>query len=402
MLFRSTVAFTKPVYIQYLNNLNARNNDDDKKSAPIKGIEKNYLQRDKHNKLRFIQPIKNFREEAKKHLENILISHKAKNKVVTNNVNQTKIKNNTLRKIQSTPRGQLHKETVYGSQKQYVSKEMTVNGSLTFDIIQNVTKTDQKEALLKRLLQNGNDPKKAFAGKNSLSKMPIYISLENNIVVPEKVKIVSLENQYTIRKVVNPDNFKDFKNIEKVIDSKVRKILENRLREFGDAKKAFGNLKDNPIWLNKEKGISVKRVTIAGVSNVEALHDKKDHLGNLILDEDGKTIPVDFVSTGNNHHVAIYRDEKGNFQEEVVSFYEAVARKNLGHSIIDKTHKNGWEFLFTMKQNEFFIFPSDNFNPLDYDLLNPENYHLISPNMFRVQKFTVKDYFFRQIGRAHV
>jgi CRISPR-associated endonuclease Csn1 len=39
-----------------------------------------------------------------------------------------------------------------------------------------------------------------------------------------------------------------------------------------------------------------------------------------------KTIGVDFVSTGNNHHVAIYRDNKGNLQEEVVSFYDAVVR----------------------------------------------------------------------------
>lgn len=34
---------------------------------------------------------------------------------------------------------------------------------------------------------------------------------------------------------------------------------------------------------------------------------RKDKNGNLILDETGKKIPVDFVNTGNNHHVAIYR-----------------------------------------------------------------------------------------------
>ena len=382
-----TVAFTKPAYIQYLNNLNARNNEDDKKSNAIKGIENKHLERDKNNKLRFKKPIENFREEAKKHLESILISYKAKNKVVTNNVNRTKVKNGSLEKIQLTPRGQLHKETIYGSRKQYASKEEKINANFTEEVIQKVTKPEYKEALLKRLLENDNDPKKAFTGKNVLAKNPIYLDTEKTKVVPEKVKVVWLEEQYTIRKDITPDNFKDFKNIEKVIDLKVRKVLENRLKEYGDSKKAFGNLKENPIWLNKEKGISIKRVTISGVTNTEALHDKKDHLGNLILDKDGKTIPVDFVSTGNNHHVAIYRDEKGNLQEEVVSFYDAVVRKNLGLSIINKTHQNGWEFLFTMKQNEFFIFPSETFNPQEIDLVNPKNYHLISPNMFRVQKF---------------
>lgn len=102
-------------------------------------------------------------------------------------------------------------------------------------------------------------------------------------------------------------------------------------QEFGgNPKEAFSNLDKNPIWLNKEKGISIKRVSISGVSNAEALHHKKDLTGKDMLDSEGKRIPSDFVSTGNNHHVAIYRDEKGDLQEEVVSFYEAVARVNAG------------------------------------------------------------------------
>jgi CRISPR-associated endonuclease Csn1 len=385
-----TVAFTKPAYIQYLNNLNARTNTD-KKGNSIVGIENKYLKRDKNNKLRFIEPMPNFRTEAKKQLESILISYKAKNKVVTNNKNITKKSGGTNQKIQLTPRGQLHKETVYGKLQQYATKEEKVNASFTQEYITKVAKKEYREALLKRLSENDNDPKKAFTGKNTLSKTPVYISLKDNIVVPEKVKLVWLEDNYTIRKDVTPDL-----KLEKVIDSGLKEILQNRLNEFkGDAKKAFVNLDENPIWQNKEKGIAIKRVTISGVSNAQSLHTKKDHFGNEILDKNENPIPVDFVSTGNNHHVAIYRDEKGNLQEEVVSFYDAVVRKNLGLSVINKTHENGWEFLFTMKQNEFFIFPSESFNPEEYDLLNPENYHLISPNMFRVQKISTKNYFFR-------
>jgi CRISPR-associated endonuclease Csn1 len=97
------------------------------------------------------------------------------------------------------------------------------------------------------------------------------------------------------------------------------------------------------------------------------------------------------VSTGNNHHVAIYRDEKGNLRENVVSFYEAVARVNQGLPIINKMLNSylGWTFLFTIKQNEYFIFPNADtgFNPNELDLLNPKNNKLISPNLFRVQKF---------------
>lgn len=387
-----TVAFTKPAYIQYLNNLNAKTQGE-KKAGAIYGIETKNLERDKNNKLRFKAPMKNFREEAKKQLENILISYKTKNKVVTKNKNVTKKSGGTNQRIQLTPRGQLHKETVYGKLQQYVTKEESVNAKFTEEYIQKVAKKEYREALLKRLQQNGNDPKKAFTGKNALNKMPVYVSLKDNIVVPEKVKIVWFEDNYTIRKDITPDNFKDLKSIAKVIDSGLKTILENRLAEFdNDPKKAFVNLDENPIWQNKEKGIAIKRVTISGVSNAQALHTKKDHFGNEILDENGNTIPVDFVSTGNNHHVAIYKDEKGNLQEEVVSFYDAVVRRNLGFSVINKTHEMGWKFLFSMKQNELFIFPSESCNPLEMDLLNPNNYHLISPNIFRVQSLSVVQY----------
>jgi CRISPR-associated endonuclease Csn1 len=377
-----TVAFTKPAYIQYLNNLNAKTQGD-KKASSIYAIETKYLKRDKNNKLRFIEPMPNFREEAKKQLKSILISYKAKNKVVTKNKNITKKSNGTNQKIQLTPRGQLHKETIYGKLQQYATKEEKVNANFTKEYIQKVAKKEYREALLKRLQENDNNPKKAFTGKNALSKSPVYISVKDNIVVPEKVKMVWLEADYTIRKDITPDL-----RIDKVIDVGLRNILQDRLKEFGnDPKKAFVNLGENPIWQNKEKGIAIKRVTISGVSNAQALHIKKDHFGNKILDENGNPIPVDFVSTGNNHHVAIYKDEKGNLQEEVISFYDAVVRRNLGLSVINKNHERGWEFLFSMKQNEFFIFPSDTFNPHEIDLLNPVNYHLISPNIFRVQKF---------------
>ena len=378
-----TVAFTKPAYIQYLNNLNAKTQGD-KKANVIFGIETKYLERDKNNKLRFKKPMSNFREEAKKQLESILISFKAKNKVVTKNKNKTKIKGGWAEpKTQLTPRGQLHKETVYGKLQQYATKEEKVSASFTKEYIQKVAKKEYREALLKRLEGNDNDPKKAFTGKNALNKTPIYISLKDNIVVPEKVKIVWLENDYTIRKDITPDL-----KIDKVIDIGLKTILQDRLNEFGnDPKKAFVNLDENPIWQNKEKGIAIKRVTVSGVSNAQALHTKKDHFGNEILDGNEKAIPADFVSTGNNHHVAIYKDEKGNLQEEVVSFYDAVVRRNLGLSVINKNHEKGWEFMFSMKQNEVFIFPSETFNPQEFDLLNTNNYHLISPNIFRVQKF---------------
>lgn len=340
-----------------------------------------------------------------------MISIKAKNKVITDNVNKTKKKGGVNKKVQQTPRGQLHLETIYGSGKQYLAGEEKVNASFDIGKIMTVSKPAYRDALLKRLHENGNDSKKAFTGKNSPDKHPIWLDKEQTRKVPEKVKTVTFETIYTIRKEISPDL-----KVDKVIDAGVRKILTDRLNEYGnDAKKAFSNLDENPIWLNKEKGISIKRVTISGISNAQSLHVKKDKDGKPILDENGRNIPVDFVNTGNNHHVAVYRkpvidkrgqlvvDEDGNpkfeIEEVVVSFFEAVTRANLGQPIIDKDYKasEGWQFLFSMKQNEYFVFPNEKtgFNPKEIDLLDAENYGLISPNLFRVQKFSLKDYFFR-------
>lgn len=396
-----TIAFTKPSHIQYLNNLSARSD----KSGSIYGIEQKELYRDKRGSLKFKPPIplNDFRTEAKKQLEEIIVSYKTKNKVVTKNINIIKASGKKLKKVQLTPRGQLHLETVYGQIQQYVTKEEKVNASFTEEKIQKVAKKAYREALLQRLNEFEGDAKKAFTGKNTLEKNPIYLDKLQTIKVPEKVKIVGFETIYTIRKDINSDL-----KIDKVVDVKIRTLLEERLKEYGgDSKKAFDNLEDNPIWLNKEKGIKLKRVTITGISNAVALHSKKDKEGNFVLDKEGKTQPIDFVNTGNNHHVAIYRDEKGNLQENVISFFETTARVNAGLPIIDKTFNQdkGWTFLFTMKQNEFFVFPNEEtgFNPKDIDLMNPINYSLISPNLFRVQKFSkliygnsaVREYVFR-------
>lgn len=386
-----TVAFTRPSHVQYLNHLNARKDE----KSEIYGIERKELERDEKGKLRFIppMPIAKFRAEAKMHLENTLISFKAKNKVVTpnkNNVKGSDVKQKTL-----TPRGQLHLETVYGSIQQYDTNLAKVGGSFNQETVESVSKKAYRLALLKRLAEYGNDPKKAFTGKNSLDKNPIYCDEAKTILVPDKVQLVAKKTVYTIRKPISPDL-----KIEKVIDVKIRKILENRKSAFNnDAKKAFSNLDEDPIWLNEEKGIAIKSVTITGISNAVALHDKKDKNGLLILDETGKNQAVDFVNTGNNHHVAIYKDEKGNLHEKVVSFYEAVIRINQGLEAIDKNYNTelDWQFLFTLKQNEYFVFPNDKtgFDPNEIDLLDPVNYSKISPNLFRVQKMSSGDYWFR-------
>ena len=64
-------------------------------------------------------------------------------------------------------------------------------------------------------------------GKNSLDKNPIWLDETHTVKVPEKVKVVSFETIYTIRKEITPDL-----RLDKVVDAHIRQILQARLDEF--------------------------------------------------------------------------------------------------------------------------------------------------------------------------
>lgn len=444
-----TIAFTKRSFIQYLNNLNARvekgvdeyfdlenveimDLSKEQRTSAVYAIEHKELYRDHNGKLRFNppMPLDGFRAEAKRQLENILVSIKAKNKVVTRNINKAKnhvtsrvIVNGEEKTIKGqivkTPRGQLHNESIYGSYKKVIVNVEKINASFNSDKIATVASPRYREALLTCLASFGNDPKKAFTGKNALDKNPLWLNNLHTEKVPEKVKTVTFETVYTIRKDVTFENFgksgnkkldKDgvLKALDKIVDEKVKKILVARFERYNfDAQTAFSNLDKNPIWFREDKGICIKSVIIKAANNAHALHDRCDKDGNLILDKDGKKLPADFVSTSNNHHTAFYIDENGELQDNVVPFFEVVTRVNNGLPPInrDLNSDKGWKFLFSMKQNEYFVFPNEEtgFDPHEIDLTNPDNYATISPNLFRVQKMSkvkagnyyVRDYVFR-------
>lgn len=384
-----TIAFTRREFIQYLNNLNACSN----RSESIVAIEQKHTERI-NGKRRFKapMPLDVFRAEAKKQLENVLVSIKAKNKVMTWNINRTRKKDGSInKKAQLTPRGQLHNETVYGHTRHYVTEEVKVDGKMTAERIALVAKKAYREALRIRLESAGGDPKKAFAGKMSLEKTPLWLNAEHTMQVPLKVKLVSFEDCYPIRKEIGPDL-----KVDKVIDKGIRRILEERLKEYGnDPKKAFVNLDENPIYLNKEKGITIKRVRIRGVLSAIPIRTAKDHHGKTIL-TDGKIIASDYVQTSGTHHVAVYQDMNGHLQDVAISFFEANMRKLMNIPIVDKEyrHSEGWRFLFSMKKNEYFILPhiEDGFSPNDIDIMDDKNYAIISKHLYRVQKLSKVDY----------
>ena len=386
-----TVAFTRWEHVQYLNNVNAHQDED--------GLHQNaWALRSKLIKdRRFLppMPLDEFRASALEHLRCILVSIKAKNKVATRHVNR--ISGSDVRQVAFTPRTQLHKEHFYGARQRYVTDIKKVDGKFDAETIALVARKDYRDALMQRLDEYGGNAKKAFTRKNALSENPLYTDALHTCRIPECVKLVWMETYYTIRKPIDPSI-----KIENVVDKRVRDILQQRLKSCGNnAQKAFSNLDENPIWLNEEKGIAIKRVTTqARLSEPISLHDKLNRDGSIMTDDKGKMMPVDYVSTSNNHHIAIYEDSDGNWHEKIVSYFEAIARINDDMPIVDKhfNEREGWRFMFTMKQNEYFVFPNEEkgFIPTEIDLMDEKNYETIAPHLFRVQSISKNDYIFRQ------
>ena len=414
-----TIAFTRREFIKYLSNLNAQSDKD----GEIYAIRTKFLKKDSDHKgnpqFKSPMPEGKIRQRVKEVLESMLIAVKDKNKVVTSNFVKTKSKSRKDKTIEEnlkekeikkylTPRLQLHDETFYGRNLRYDTSEVKVGASLTAETIGKVASKAYREALLRRLEEFGGDSKKAFTGKNSLAKNPIYIDEAHTSSVPEKVKIVELKPIYTKRTEINKKL-----NIANVLDTGVKKILEERLEQYGgDKAKAFSNLTANPIYLNREKGITIKKVTVKAsrVSNPIAIHKAKNHLGNELHAEDGSAIPVDYVAPAGNYQAAFYETPEGKVEEIVVTNFEAVRRaiQTPPLPIIDRDYNSdkGWKFLMSLKKNEYVVFPAyktsesgkteiKTFDPKEIDLLNSANYPLISPNLFRVQMLSEGDYTFR-------
>lgn len=387
-----TIAFTRKEHINILNNLNART---DKDSVFYGLYQNNTTMVGSKRIFTPPMPLDELRMQCKKSLDSVLVSIKAKNKVVSRNINKIKTAGGEIHKMELTPRGALHKEQVYGKRKQYETFEMPVGSKMTEEVIASVASKRIREALLIRLKEFGGDPKKAFSGKNSLNNNPVFIDKAHTLTVPDKVKCVRFKTVFSIRKAVAPDL-----SVDKVIDAKTRKKIQERIAECGgNVREALSNLDQNPVWLDDARTIPIRRVTIGENFDLAAIHDKHDNQGKLILDENGNPIPNDFVNLRNNHHVALYKDGKGTIQEVVVPMFEALNRITMGLPVVDKIYNksNGWTFLYSLKVNEMFVFPdeADGFYPDEIDLLDPSNATMISPHLFRVQKLSSKVYYFR-------
>jgi CRISPR-associated endonuclease Csn1 len=383
------VACTQQGFIQRINTLSSSDTKDEM-NRRIEASEIIFAER-KTKLDRYLETYKPFTTaEVEKEADKILVSFKAGKKVATLGKRKVKIngKKQIVQKDIIIPRGALHEQFVYGKIK-VLDKEKNIK--YLFENVEKIIDEKIKKLVIERILENNKDIKNAIA---SLKKKPIYVDAEETIIL-EKADCLEEETvlKYPIQSITTKD-------VPFIVDGKVKQIIKERLEQHnGKEKEAF---KDT-VWFNKAKNIPLRTIRLfTKLTAVEAI--KKD--------ENGKEIG--FAKTGNNHHIAIYKDETGKHIQHICTFWNAVERKKYNIPYIIKNTRELWNNLINTELPQSFLdkLPVDNLT-LEYSVQENEmfilglakeefdkaikesNKALLSKHLYLTWSISINKYWFR-------
>jgi len=393
------IACTRQGFIQRINNLSSQGNRD----AMYEHVNNTPFEfRDNLNLLeKYLISHKPFTtHEVEEKAAEILVSFKAGKKVATLGRRLAKVKGKE--KVVQTgiivPRGPLSEESVYGKVKT-LSIDFKTGEPIKYPVkylLEHphlIIKPLLREKIEERLSQFQGDVKAAL---KSIKMNPIFLDKDNTL---ELTYASCFSEEYVMKYPLSSIKPAD---VIYIVDKFIQKLVRQRFEQYkGKEKEAF----NEPLWYDASKTKVINSVRLfTGLSAVEPVK----------YNTEGK--PIGFVKPGNNHHIAFYTDEDGKIHEHVCTFWQAVERKRFGLPIIIKDTKAAWDSIISqnlglpdsflkklpldswvynesLQQNEMFIMGLDEDVALEAVMSN--NKDIISRNLYRVQKITSSDYFFR-------
>ena len=350
------VALTTRSHIQFLNSLNHRFGDNGER---LDDLVNHYGS--KSARLAPSCGLEIVRTLSKQALECLLVSRKPGKRSVVTSTYRIKTKAGEISQKHKIPRGQLHKETVYGCIKRYLPNPIPL--ARIPDDLTLVVDRREREAIEERLAQSDLPPKKLFSAAR-LKKWPLTI---DGI---ELKAVRCFEKIFTQKVQVGPGL-----KVDKVIDSAVRELLQQRLARFENKPNlAFSNLDEDPIWLDAGRTKQLRKVTIEVNNNA------------LVPLRESENGPKDYVNLRNNHHLALYKDEdSGVVVPRIVSFMEVVQRNRLAAPAVRGIDEEGRELISTLAGDEYVLFDVNFDNEEDVLAAHSKE---IAPHLFRVQKMS--------------
>lgn len=201
------------------------------------------------------------------------------------------------------------------------------------------------------------------------------------------------EEAFHVRKAI--DSLTTEKQLDKVVDESIKLLIRKRIQELGGFVK--GNIPANTFFVVDENGVKQPQIFLPNKNGAPVPVLKVRMKENIGGAEKLKDKVNQWVNPRNNHHVLIYKDEKGNLKEEVVTFWTVVERKRTGQSAY-QLPIDGKEIVTTLHINDMFLLG------LNEDEINWENpdYDVLKEHLYRVQKLSSKFYEFRLGSEASI
>ena len=188
-----------------------------------------------------------------------------------------------------------------------------------------------------------------------------------------------------------------------VVDPRLRELVAVYNQEITSKVKAKGA----PLYLDAAEKQEVRSVRcyVTRPSVAKAIPIRFDERGRATT----------FVKSGNNHHLALYRTPQGKLEESIVTFWDAVDRARYGiplvithprevmeqvlqrgdvpESVLRSLPPSYWVFVDSLQPDEMVIIGLS-----DEELqqaLEVQDYRKLSEHLYRVQKVSSRDYWFR-------
>jgi len=201
------------------------------------------------------------------------------------------------------------------------------------------------------------------------------------------------EEAFHVRKAI--DSLTTEKQLEKVVDQTIKKLIHKRIQELGGFIK--GTIPLNTFFIVDEKGTKQAQIFLPNKNGEPVPILKVRMRENIGRAEQLKDSLNQWVNPMKNHHVLIYKDERGNFKEEVVTFWTVVERKRQGFPVY-QLPSDGKEIVTALHINDMFILGLTE-EEINWDDLN---YEILKEHLYRVQKLSSKFYEFRLSSQASI
>ena len=191
------------------------------------------------------------------------------------------------------------------------------------------------------------------------------------------------------------------KDVDYIVDKALQEKVRERIAQRGE-KQAFAD----PLYLDDARTQEVRSVRC---------FTGKDQSKLVPLRYNIEGEAVGFVAPGNNHHLALYKDDDGNVVESIVTFWQAVERVRYGLPIVVVNPREVMEKALAnpeLPESVLKALPASNLHLMEVLRMNDmfligmtdeeiqvaieaKDYSTLSRHLYRVQKLSSRYYVFR-------